>query len=235
MSQRTFVTAAAVSLMSAATLVSAGRQSQKPVVEIPKPGVPQIMNIEGDFIRAAYNNEGYVILGYRVANQSVGEEWMMLEVGATMRAGKPAYVLKRDALSIDTPGGQKIPMATNEEYLQVNLAGVQNRLKVQHDSIDYFPPTVTRPCRLGFFSDLGTRTRAYDQVEVSQQTACVGLLYFKVPGGIKHGQHWLNVQFKDSLVRVPFRILTADEEKLLTKNYRDIKKQVEEAFSPKKK
>ena len=46
---------------------------QKPVIEIPKPGVPQIMTIEGTFVRAAYNNEGYVILGYQAANRSVGE------------------------------------------------------------------------------------------------------------------------------------------------------------------
>jgi hypothetical protein len=35
-------------------------------------------------------------------------------------------------------------------------------------------------------------------------------------------------------VRVPFRILTKDEEKLLDKNYKSIEKQVEEAFAPKK-
>jgi hypothetical protein len=35
-------------------------------------------------------------------------------------------------------------------------------------------------------------------------------------------------------VRVPFRILTADEHKLLQKNYKDIRKQVQDAFSPKK-
>jgi hypothetical protein len=37
------------------------------------------------------------------------------------------------------------------------------------------------------------------------------------------------------LVRVPFRILTDDEEKLLSKNYGDIRKQVKEAFAPPKK
>ena len=41
-----------------------------------------------------------------------------------------------------------------------------------------------------------------------------------MPGGITYGQHWLNVKFEKSLVRVPFRILTKDEEKLLSKNYR---------------
>ena len=62
---------------------------------------------------------------------------------------------------------------------------------------------------------------------------CVGRLSFKVPGGIAYGQHWLNVKFEKSLVRVPFRILTKDEEKLLSKNYKDIRKQVQDAFKKK--
>jgi hypothetical protein len=36
-------------------------------------------------------------------------------------------------------------------------------------------------------------------------------------------------------VRVPFRILTEDEEKTLSKNYKAISKQIEEAFKPPKK
>ena len=31
---------------------------EAPTVAIPKPGVPEIMTIEGTFVRAAYNNEG---------------------------------------------------------------------------------------------------------------------------------------------------------------------------------
>ena len=58
---------------------------------------------------------------------------------------------------------------------------------------------------------------------------------FKVPGGIQYGQHWLNVQFANSLVRVPFRIFTKEEEKMADKNYKDIRKQVQEAFKPPKK
>ena len=58
-------------------------------------------------------------------------------------------------------------------------------------------------------------------------------LYFRVPGNITYGQHWLNVKFEKSLVRVPFRILTDDEETLLSKNYGDISRQVKDAFKKK--
>ena len=50
---------------SLAGLASIHASSQQPKVQIPQPGVPQIMTLEATFVRVAYNNEGYVILGYR--------------------------------------------------------------------------------------------------------------------------------------------------------------------------
>ncbi len=38
------------------------------------------------------------------------------------------------------------------------------------------------------------------------------------------------MKFQNSVIRVPFRILTKDEEKFLGKNLKDISQQVEEAF-----
>jgi hypothetical protein len=204
---------------------------EKPKVKIPESGVSQIMTMEGKFVRAAYNNEGYVILGYQLVQRSVGEDWMLLEVGMTVRDRVPDYTLKRDALSLDTPDGKTLPLPSITEHRAANTSALQAREKVQRDSINYFPPSASRPCRIGFFSDLDSPAMAYDEVTLSSQRACLGRLYFHVPGGIKYGQHWLNVKFEKSLVRVPFRILTEEEEKTLSKNYKDISKQVKEAFS----
>jgi len=210
-------------------------QAQEPrKIQMPQPGVPQIMTLEGRFVRAAYNNEGYVILGYQLANRSLGEKWMLLEAGFALRDGVKDYDLTRDAISLETPDGKTIPLASMEEYRKVNLAALQAREKVQRDSINYFPPNAHRACRVGFFADLDQRAMAWDKVELSDQRACTGRLYFQLPEGIAYGQHWLNVKFADSLVRVPFRILTKDEEKLLEKNFSSIKKQVDAAFKPKK-
>ena len=71
-------------------------------------------------------------------------------------------------------------------------------------------------------------------VDLSNDRACLGRLYFHIPGGIAYGQHWLNVKFEKSVVRVPFRILTKEEEEFFSKNYKAIDKQVKEAFKPKK-
>jgi hypothetical protein len=215
--------------------IGAQGQEQKPTVKIPEPGVPQIMTIEGLFVRAAYNNEGYAIIGYKTANMSVGDEWMLLEMGTTVRDGVPNYTLKRDAISLDTPDQSKIPMASVDDYRGANLAALDNRAKVARDSINYFPPSASQACRIGFFSDLASPAMSWQEVELSSSRACLGRLYFKVPGGIKYGQHWLNIQFEKSLVRVPFRILTKEEEKFANKNYKSIRKQVQEAFKPPKK
>jgi hypothetical protein len=226
---------ALASASSAPALAAPGDDRQQaPTVKIPDAGVPEIMTIEGMWVRAAYNNEGYVILGYRLANLSIGEEWMLLEFGVTVLEGVKSYDLTRDAVSLETPDGKTIPLAAVTEYRKANLSALEMRERVQRDSINYFPPMASRPCRVGFFSELKDRAMAWDVVELSNTRACTGRLFFQIPGGIVHGQHWLNVKFRDSLVRVPFRILTEAEEDLLDEHYSDIRKQVKEAFKPKK-
>ena len=223
---------AAASLAAMASVYATGQQ---PAVKIPESGVPQIMTLEDRFVRAAYNNEGYVILGYQIANRTVGEDWVMLDVGITLMKNTSTYVLKREALSLDTPDGP-VPLPSIEEYREneAKVQPLQNRMKVQRDSINYFPPWTTGVNRLGFFADLGSRAMPWNQADVTSSRACVGQLYFHVPGGTKYGQYWLNTKFAQSVVRVPFRLFTKEEEKTLTKNYGDIKKQVEAAFGKKK-
>jgi hypothetical protein len=227
---------AAVALVTAAMTAGVGAQSQEPPkVKIPEAGVPQIMTLEGQYIRIAYNNEGYAVLGYRLANQTVGEEWMLLEVGITVRDKVPDYRLTREAVSLETPDGKTLPLPTMEEYRSGNTRSVEERSKVIRDSINYFPPSANHACRIGFFAPLEVPATAWDSVELSSERGCVGRLFFKIPGGIKYGQHWLNIKFEKSLVRVPFRILTEEEQKTLNKHYKSIEKQVKEAFAPKKK
>ena len=213
---------------------SDAQTQEKPIVQIPQPGVPQVITMEGKFVRASYNNEGYVILGYQASNRSIGEEWMLLEVGMTVLDDVPDYRLTRDALSLETPDGKTIPLATVSEQREGNPQAIQQRAKVQRDSINYFPTGASRACALLFFPDLGSRALPYDVVDLSDDRACVGRLFFHIPGGITYGQHWLNVKFEKSLVRVPFRVLTNEEEQFFSKNYKSIEKQVKDAFKPKK-
>ena len=223
-----------LAVVGLAAVASVHARGQQPV-QIPQPGVPQIMTLEGKFVRAAYNNEGYVILGYQIANRTIGETWIMLDVGIALMEKTEDYTLKRESFSLDTPDGT-LPLPSIAEYRDASsiVQPLQNRLKVQRDSINYFPPWVSGANRLGFFSDLGSRAMPWDQAEVSKSRACLGQLYFHVPGGTKFGQYWLNIKFAQSVVRVPFRLLTEEEEKTLGKNFGDIKKQVDATFRKKK-
>jgi hypothetical protein len=216
-------------VLGCAFLLAAGALAlaQQPEVAPPKPTVPEIFTLTGKFVRVAYNNQGFVTMGYQVAQRSIGEEWLMLEVGVTMRSPTPDYTLKRENISIKTPDGTVIPLATQRDFAGAGyLPALQNRAKVVRDSINYFPVDATRGCALAFFANTGSGARqlAFDEVELSSTRGCVGRLYFKVPGGIKVGQHWLIVKFGESEVQVPFRILTKEEENEFKKSWEDIKK-----------
>jgi len=231
--QRNWLAVAAVVV----TVVVSAQAQQKPQlpVQIPNPGVPQAMTMEAKFVRAAYNNEGYVILGYQVSNRSIGEDQMMIEMGTTVRGGQPAYKLTRDKIELTLPDGKNVPLMSMEEYRKVNLSAIEARARVQRDSINYFPPEAHEACRIGFFAQPGSPAMSWDEVELSSRRGCIGRLFFTIPGGIKYGQYFLNVKFAQSLIRVPLRILTEEEEKFLGKNFKAIDKQIEEAFKPKKK
>lgn len=204
-----------------------------PGVEKPQPTVPEVFTLQGEFVRLAYGEEGFVTLGYRTANASQGEDWMLLEVGLTVRKGAKDQTLKREAFSIKTPDGTVVPLATQKEYAEAfYLPALTQRAKTVRDSLNYFPMEANRPVAFRFFADLraGGNPLAFDQFDVNYSTACLGRLFFKVPGGIKTGQYWLVVQFATSRVEVPFRILTKDEEKLLRKNWEEIKAAHEKAL-----
>jgi hypothetical protein len=196
-------------------------------VEAPKPTVPEIFTLMGTYVRVAYNNQGFATLGYRMAQQSVGEEWMLLDIGLTLRGSTKDVTLKREDLKVKTPDGTLVPLATQKQYAEAGyLRALNMRSKVVRDSINYFPVEANRACAIQFFANLGQPGPqiAFDQVELSTNRACVGRVYFQIPGGIKVGQHWLIVNFGGSEVQVPFRTLTKEEQKLLEKSWEDLKK-----------
>jgi hypothetical protein len=153
-------------------------------------------------------------------------------VGITLRKPTKDYKLKRADLSLQTPDGKSIALATQKEYGAANVAALNMRAKVVRDSINYFPSDASRSCALSFFSDLGGPGPrfAMDDADLSWDRVCLGRLYFHVPGGIQVGQHWLNIQFAGSKLQVPFRTLTKEEEKILSKKWDDIKKEHEAAL-----
>jgi len=202
------------------------------VKDAPVPSVPELYTIQGQFARIAYNNEGWVTLGYRQANSSQGDEWMLLEVGVTVLKPTPNQTLTRDDFNVKLPDGTLVPMASQSEFAEAGyLRALNARANTIRDSINYFPTGAANPCPMLFFSDPanGLGTTAFDQFEISWQRSCLGRLFFKLPEGttIQPGQYWLRVSFENSIVEAPFRIMTEEEEKYLRKNWKDLKKEHE--------
>jgi hypothetical protein len=196
----------------------------------PKPDVPEIFTLAGEFVRMAYNHEGYAVLGYRMAQQELGNPWLLLSVGVTLREGVKDFTLKRDAFSLQTPDGKTIPLASQTEFMKADVRALNQRAKRFNDSINYFPAGANRPCAMKFFSDITEPGLSYDHVDLSDDRDCLGRLYFNVPGGIQVGQYFLNVKFAASTIQVPFRIFTKEQSKDFNKQWQDLKKAHDASF-----
>jgi len=216
-------------------LVVAGTTAPAVMAQVegaPVPDVPVIYTINGQFSRISYNNEGWVTLGYRTANNSQGSDWMLLEAGVTIHNGIPKQTLTRASFSVKMPDGSFVPMASQTEYGEAgHLRALNARANIVRDSINYFPVGANQACAMLFFSDPteGINAISFDQFELNPQRACLGRIFFKLPEGqtIEPGQYWLSVKFANSTVEAPFRIMTKEEEKYLKKNWKDLKKEHE--------
>ena len=111
------ITSMALLLLAATNsgpLAAAG--PQEPSMTAPVATVPELFTALGSYVRVAYNNEGYATLGYRVVQNSIGQEWVLLETGITVLKGTKPYTLKREHLTLKTPDGKVIPLATQAEF-----------------------------------------------------------------------------------------------------------------------
>ena len=231
-STRMLTAAIACIAIIAGITVSAHETDALEGLEKPQPVVPQIFTIQGEFVRMAYNTEGFATLGYRTANNSVDENWMLLEIGLTLVDPTDDQPFKRDQLSLQLPDGSTMGLATQEQFNKANLRALDRRANTVRDSINYFPRMANQPCRIGFFADAATggRTLSFDQVTLSRRLACLGRIYFYLPDGIKDGQYYLNVKFANSVVQVPFRIFTDEEQREFNKQWKDIKREHEQQY-----
>ena len=231
MKARTGVAIVLGALLCLSMLPASAQDTPKP--QPPEPTVPEIFTLMGQYVRVAYNNEGFATLGYRVANDSVGKHWMLLEVGLSLREGQNSQLLTRDAISLQTPDNKIIRLATQQEANDGELMGLQTYAKNFRDKISYFPNSVVRRGNLGFFQDVDRKTMSHNEVELNNMTGTLGRIFFHVPDGIKTGQHWLIIRFANSEVHVPFRILTKEEAKEFSKTWEDIKDEHDEATKAK--
>jgi hypothetical protein len=199
--------------------------------ETPAEGAQKVA-VEGTFVRIGFNDEGWVTMGFRTANGSVGEKWMLLEVGMTVHKGVKDYTLKRSDIALVTPGPKVVQLATQSEFQEAGyLRALNQRADIARDAINYFPPSATRGCAINFFANpaggAGSRL-SRDLVDLSQNRACAGRLFFHIPDGIELGTYNLDVRFADSTIKVPFQIMTQDEAKEFEKKWKEARKKAKE-------
>lgn len=187
------------------------------------------VGIEGTFVRVAENAEGWLVLGYETANEAVGKEWILLDVGMTLQKGVQPQTITRDQIRLVTPDDKVLPLPSQEEFMKARgeVAAMTQRDSLIHESINYFPPGTDQPCALKFFADSSRPASglAYDQVELNSQRACIGRLYFQVPGGLQLGNYNFDVKFANSILKVPMQIMTKEEAKEFEKKWKEAVKE----------
>jgi hypothetical protein len=198
----------------------------------------QKVAIEGTYVRIGYNDEGWVTMGFRTANNSVGQEWMLLEVGLTVQKGVADYTLKRSDIALVAPGPKVVPLATQTQFQEAGyLRALNERANIARDSVNYFPPSASRACAINFFANpaggVGGRL-SRDVVDLSQNRACAGRLFFHIPDGVQLGLYNLDVKFANSTIRLPFKIMTKDEAKEFEKEWKAARKQAKKEKKEKK-
>lgn len=165
------------------------------------PGVERL----GQYILRQNGSEADVVLGYKYASQSLGEEWLLLELAITSPSGESAK-FERENIWVRTPEGVQIPAASQKAFGEA-YGEMRNRISqanVTRDPMDYFPPN-RLPCSLDLYVAPGEGV-AYDQVTVNDRRACQGKLFFYVPGGIQPGRYVLGIDLEEDEIRIPFTL-----------------------------
>ena len=193
-------TITAITLVATVALVGAvvGCTSATPT---DTPGVDQL----GQYLLRFKGADVEVVAGYRNAAARLASEWLMLELAVSSPPAQMATI-KRDQVWVRTPAGDKIMLATQEEFGKAygGLRSFLRQAEIVRDPMDYFPPS-REECGLDFFAAPGSQV-VFDQVSVNDRRTCQGQLFFKVPGGVQPGRWVLGVDLPETTVRIPFKL-----------------------------
>lgn len=179
-------------------LIAIGCSSAQPTED---PGVDRL----GQYILINNGPEAEVAIGYRHAQNNLGSDWLLLEMAATSPSGQTA-TFERDRISLRTPAGATIPLATQAEFGAdySKLRPFLNKADIARDPLDLWPPR-KRILPLQFFAAPGSGV-VFDEISVNDFRAVQGRLMFKVPGGVQAGRYVLSIKLDESEVRIPFTL-----------------------------
>lgn len=196
------------------------------------------LSFPGEYVRRVESEQAIAVLGYRTANESLGDEWMLLEVAMTTQPGLE-MTLTREGFSLKTPDGAVVPLASQQDFNEASgtLRALDRRANVQRESLAYLPPRADIPCRIGFFSDLANPQRGmtWDEFSMNSTSFCAGRLYFHVPGGIQYGRYFVEIDLPEGEIALPMTIMTKDELKAAKAKVKEYEKQQKQLAKEQKK
>ncbi len=186
-------------LLTVAVGLAAAITACSSAVPTETPGVERL----GQYILRESAPDAEVVLGYKYADQSLGAEWLILEIAATSPQGESAK-FERDKIWVRTPSGTQVPAASQKAFNEAygSLRNNISQANVMRDPMDYFPPN-RQECSIGMFVGPGEGV-SYDQFSVNGQRACQGKLFFYIPGGTKAGRFVLGMDMEEDEIRIPF-------------------------------
>jgi len=166
--------------------------------ETEDPGIDRV----GKYIVMNKGTQSEVAIGYRYAQQSLGSEWLVLEVAMTSPPNQTA-VMRREKVSVKTPAGETVLLATQREFNEAygTLQSMMRAADVARDPMNYWPPRKSI-CEIRFFREPGTSV-SFDEVTVNDFRACEGRFLFNIPGGVQADRYVLTMDLDKSTVEIP--------------------------------
>ena len=190
------VTFTSAALLAACGSASSGKGGWATEPMVDQPG-NTIVRFRGPLVE--------VLVDYKFANLSVGDEWIILNVAVTSSESR-AIEIRRGSVSVKTPDGRTIPLPFYRDFIEAypQIQSAARRAALASDPLD-FTHAGRRTCNLGFQPLPGTDA-ALESVYVNVRQICQGLLFFPVQGGIQPGRWEFIIEFEEFDARVPFKI-----------------------------
>ena len=162
------------------------------------PGVDRM----GKYMLMNKGPEAETLIGYRYAQQNLGSPWLLLEAAMTSPPNQTATI-KRENVSVTTPAGETIPLATQKDVNEAwgVLMPIVNAADVVRDPMNYWQPR-KRTLLMRFYVAPGNGV-SFDEFSVNDFRVCEGRFLFEIPGGVQAGRYVLTIGLEESEVIIP--------------------------------
>ncbi len=165
------------------------------------PGVDRM----GKYMLMNNGTEAETLIGYRYAQQNLGSEWLVLEAAMTSPPNQTATI-KRENVSVTTPTGETIPLATQKDVNESwgVVMPIVNAADVVRDPMNYWQPR-KKTFLMRFYVAPGDGV-AFDEFSVNDFRVCEGRFLFEIPGGVQAGRYVLTIDLEESEVIIPITL-----------------------------